>query len=88
MKTSSKTKASFENVSQGERVYRLASSLILLSAVLVGIVTVPMAMFAVTVISIFFGITAIMSIDPFYSLVERLTQPSSVRPHRSGQTYA
>ena len=88
MNTSSKTNASFENVSQGERVYRLASSLILLSAVLVGIVTVPMAMFAVTVVSIFLGITAIMSLDPLYSLVERLTPRVSPAHHRSGQTYA
>jgi len=88
MKTSSKRLASIENVSQGERVYRGVASLGLVSAVLIGGVSDPAGMFAVTLASIYLGITAIMAIDPLYSLVERLAQQSSGTHHRTGQTYA
>lgn len=88
MKTTSKIKSSIVNVSQGDRMYRGIASLALVSAVLVGGVTDEAAMFAVTVASIYMGITAIMAIDPLYSLAERLTQQSSGTQHRSGQSYA
>jgi len=89
MKTSSKIKSSIENVSQVERVYRGTASLILVSAVLVGVTTVPAVMFAVTVASIYLGMTAVLGLDPFYALAERLThQKSSEIHHRSGQSYA
>ena len=58
----------YQNVSNNERVFRTVFGLAILTAVSTGIVTSPAAIFTISMIAVYQVFTAIIGIDPVYTL--------------------
>jgi len=58
----------YQNISNNERVFRTVFGLAILTTVSTGIVTAPAAIFTISMIAVYQVLTAIIGIDPVYSL--------------------
>ena len=76
------------NVSRNERVFRTALGMGILVAVIAGAISVPAAMFAAAMVSVYLVMSAIMGIDPVYSVTESLTSRDSTTHRRIGSNHA
>ena len=58
----------YQNISNNERVFRAIFGLAILTTVSTGIVASPVAIFTISMIAVYQVLTAIIGIDPVYSL--------------------
>jgi Inner membrane protein YgaP-like, transmembrane domain len=72
----------YQNISNNERVFRTVFGLAILTTVSTGIVTVPTAIFTISMIAVYQVLTAIIGIDPVYSLSNAL---SGLRARKPGK---
>ena len=72
----------FQNISNNERVFRTVFGLAILTTVSTGIITSPVAIFAISMISVYQVLTAIIGIDPVYSVANAF---SAFLGHRHGK---
>ena len=88
MNTTTGYESSFSNVTNNERAFRAVLGMALLTKIIIGMIASPAAMFTLAAISVYLVMTAIMGIDPVYSLVQWFTKRQSHTEHKAGQAYA
>ncbi len=87
MNTSS-TLESFVNVAPYERAFRAMVGCSMAGATVTGVIAVPAAIFALSLIGLYLVMTAIMGLDPAYSLLQSITGRYSRRGVKPGQVCA
>ena len=63
----------YQNISNNERVFRVITGLVVLTAISVGLFASPVAIFTVSMIAVYQVLTAIIGIDPVYTVANRLS---------------
>jgi hypothetical protein len=80
---------SLSNVTNNERAFRGVLGMVLLTKIIIGAIAAPAAMFALATIAVYLVMTAIMGLDPFYALVQRLSHRKTHDQHKTaGNAYA
>jgi hypothetical protein len=85
------TKTAYEtvtNVSRNERAFRAVLGMGILVAVIAGALSAPAAMFTAAMVAVYLVMSAIMGIDPVYSLARGLTNRIPGAHHRTGSAHA
>jgi len=77
-----------QNVSNNERGFRAVTALGMLTAVISGAVASPAAIAALSMISIYLVMTAMISIDPVYHVTYRVLNNTSYSGYDKTQIYA
>ena len=72
----------YQNISDNERVFRSVFGLVILTAVSAGLVTAPVVIFTISMIAVYQVMTAIIGIDPVYTLSNAF---SAYRRHKPGK---
>ena len=88
MNTTTGYESSLSNMTNNERGFRAVLGMVLVTKVIIGAIASPAAMFALAAMSVYLVMTAIMGIDPFYSLVQWFTQRQTRYQNQIGQVYA
>ncbi len=63
----------YQNISNNERVFRVITGLAVLTAISVGLFSAPIAIFTVSMIAVYQVLTAIIGIDPVYTVANSLS---------------
>jgi len=77
-----------QNVSNNERGFRAVIALGMLTAVISGAVVSPAAIAALSMISIYLVMTAMIAIDPVYHVTHRVLNNTSYSGYDKAQAYA
>ena len=88
MNTATGYESSLGNMTNNERAFRTVLGMVLVTKVIIGAIASPAVMFALAAMSVYLVMTAIMGIDPVYSLVQWFTKRQSHTEHKAGQAYA
>jgi len=86
-----KTHTAYEpgtNITRNERRFRTALGMGVLAAVIAGTISAPTAMFTAAMASVYLVMSAIMGIDPVYSLAGGLSNRNSDTRRRIGSAHA
>lgn len=68
----------YQNVTNHERVFRAVIGMIVLAAVSAGLFTSPAVIFSVSMIMVYQVFTAILGIDPMYTIANALSRSRNV----------
>ena len=76
------------NVTRNERALRAVLGMGILATVIAGTISAPTAMFTAAMIAVYLVMSAIMGIDPLYSLARGLANRDPDGHHRTGSAHA